>query len=236
LIPDFEHQTGSQVLLSTAEDVYGPARAGQADVVLSHYGHVDVDTFVMGGFGGWPRPVFSNQLALLGPPDDPAHVRDLTDLVEAFRRIAEANVPYVVNDIEGVKYLGEVLWNAAGRPPKQGWYVDQGPRQAAAIKAAADLKGYTIWGLTPFLKAQQQATVALEPLVLKDPLLQRVMVTIVVNPEQVAGVNETGAMAFQQFLLAPATQARMRVVRIPGIDQQVWWPAGRSNETNFLPH
>jgi hypothetical protein len=61
------------------------------------------------------------------------------------------------------------------------------------------------------------------------------MVTVVVNPRQVAGVNEAGAMALQQYLLAPAAQARMRAVRVPGIDQQVWWPAGRSNETSFLP-
>jgi tungstate transport system substrate-binding protein len=234
LIPGFEQQTGVHVVVSTGVDVYGPARAGQADLVLSHYGHADVDTFVLDGFGAWPRPVFLNQLVLLGPPDDPAHVRDLTDLVEAFRRIAEAKAPYVVNDIEGVKYLGEVLWNAADRPPRDGWYLDPGPRQLAAVSTAAELHGYTIWGLTPFLKAQQQARLALEPMVLSDPLLQRMMVTIVVNPQQVPGVNEAGALAFQQYLLAPGTQARMRAVRVAGIDQQVWWPAGRSNETSFL--
>jgi tungstate transport system substrate-binding protein len=236
LIPDFEQQTGYQVALATAEDVYGPARSGQADVVLSHYGHVDVDTFVLGGFGHWPRAVFSNVLALLGPPEDPAHVRGLTDLVEAFRRIGEAKAPFLVNDIEGVKYLSETLWNAAARPARQGWYLDPGPAKGPAIAAAADMSAYTIWGLTPFLKSQRQAPVALEPMVLSDPLLQRLMVTIVVAPQQVDGVNEAGGIAFQEYLLSPATQARMRTVRLPGIDQQVWWPAGRSNETSSLPH
>jgi tungstate transport system substrate-binding protein len=230
LIPDFEQQSGCHVALTTAEAVYGPARVGQADLVLSHYGHEDVHDFVLGGFGRWPRVVFSNQLALLGPPGDPAQVRGLTDLVEAFRRIADAEVPFVVNDSEGVKYLGEILWNAAGRPARGAWYVDQGPRQSAAIASAADRGGYTIWGLTPFLKLQLQTPFALEPLVLSDPLLQRLMVTVVVNADVVAGVNETGAVAFQQYLLAPATQAHMRAVRVPGVDQQIWWPAGRSND------
>ena len=76
------------------------------------------------GFGQWPQPVFFNQLALLGPSSDPAQVQDLTDLVEAFRRIANTQSPLIVNDIEGVKYLTEILWNAAGSPEKEGWYRD----------------------------------------------------------------------------------------------------------------
>ena len=70
---------------------------------------------------------------------------------------------------------------------------------------------------------------------LNDPLLQRVMVTVAVNPDKVAGVNLEGVTAFQQYLLAPATQARIRAFRLPGIDQQIWWPAGRNNASYALP-
>ena len=78
-------------------------------MVLSHYGHKDAQAFVQDGFGQWPQLVFSNQLALLGPPSDPAQVQDLTDLVEAFRRIADIQSPLIVSNIEGVKYLTEIL-------------------------------------------------------------------------------------------------------------------------------
>jgi len=89
LLPDFEKQTGYHVVLTTGnEDVYGPARAGQADIVISHYGRQEVEAFVSDGFGLWPRTVFFNQLALLGPPDDPARIRGVGDLLEAYRRIA----------------------------------------------------------------------------------------------------------------------------------------------------
>ena len=54
LLPDFERQTGYQVELTTGQDVYGPARDGQADVVLSHYGHNDAQAFVQDGLGQWP--------------------------------------------------------------------------------------------------------------------------------------------------------------------------------------
>ncbi len=235
LLPDFEQQTGYQVELTTGQDVYGPGRDGQADVVLSHYGHRDAQAFVQDGFGQWPQPVFSNQIALLGPPSDPAQVQDLTDLVEAFRRIANTQSPLIVNDIEGVKYLTEILWNAAESPEKEGWYSDQGLQGQDAIAEAAQQSGYVFWGLTPFLRTQQQDEVELQPLVLSDPLLQRIMVTVAVNPDKVAGVNVEGVTAFQQYLLAPTTQARIRAFRLPGIDQQIWWPAGRNNASYALP-
>ncbi len=235
LLPDFEQQTGYQVELTTGQDVYGPARDGQADVVLSHYGHKDAQAFVQDGFGQWPQTVFSNQLALLGPPSDPAQVQDLSDLVEAFRRIANTQAPFIVNDSEGVKYLTEILWNAADSPEKEGWYSNQGLQGQDAITEAAQQGGYVLWGLTPFLRTQQQNKVDLQPLVLNDPLLQRIMVTVVVNPDKVAGVNVTGAEAFQQYLLDPTTQARIRAFRLSGIDQQIWWPAGRNNASYALP-
>jgi tungstate transport system substrate-binding protein len=235
LLPDFERQTGYQVELTTGEDVYGPARNGQADVVLSHYGHEDAQAFVQDGLGQWPQTVFFNQHTLLGPPSDPARVQDLTNLVKAFRRIAQTQSPFIVNDIEGTKYLSEILWKAAGSPEKEGWYSDQGVQGREAIAKAAQQGGYVLWGLTPFLRTQQQNKVELQPLVLNDPLLRRLMVTVAVNPSKVPGVNVTGVEAFQQYLLDPATQARIQAFRLPGIDQQIWWPAGRDNANYVLP-
>lgn len=235
LLPDFERQTGYQVELTTGEDVSGPARDGQSDMIISHYGHRDAQAFIQDGFGQWPQTVFSNQLALFGPSDDPAQVRGLTDLVEAFDRIAQTQSPFIVNDAEVLKYLSEILWNSAGRPEKGRWYRDQGVKHQAAIAAAAQQGGYVLWGLTPFLILQQQHSIELQPLVLNDPLLQRIMVSVVVDPDKVPGVNVTGAKALQQYLLDPATQARIRDFRLPGIDQQIWWPAGWNNAGSVLP-
>ena len=236
LLPDFEQQTGYKVELTTGEDVYRPARDGQADVVLSHYGHKDTQAFVQDGYGQWPQTVFFNQLALLGPPSDPAQVQNLTDMVEALRRIAQTQSPFIVNNAKLLKYLSEILWNAAGSPEKGEWYRDEGMQHEAAIAAAAQQGGYVLWGLTPFLRTQQQNKVELQPLVLNDPLLRRIMVTVGVNPDKVSGVNVEGAKAFQHYLLAPSTQARIQAFRLPGIDQQIWWAAGRDNASYVLPN
>lgn len=235
LIADFERKSKLRVALTPTEGVYDLARDGKVDLAISHYGHKHAEAFIMDGLGEFPRTLFSNQMALVGPPSDPARVRGLTDAGEAFRRIAETKSPFVLNGIDGVRYLVEILWNAAGRPNKDGWLIDEGRRKDDAIVTASERGAYALWGLTPFLRLDRAAHLKLEPLVLADPLLQRMLVSIVVRPTKVQGVNAEGAHALENHLLAPATQAQIREVRYPGASAVCWVPAGRHNRTGMLP-
>jgi len=230
LLGDFAAQSGTRAeIVYTGNDPFSLARDGKADLVISHYGHEGVEPFVTGGFGLWPHPVFANQIAILGPPRDPAHVRGLTDAAEAFRRIAATRSRFLVNDSDGNKYVEAILWARAGSPAKGDWYLNRHSQGPQAARDAAKEGAYTIWGVPPFVRLRAQAPLDLEPLVTGDPIFQRIMVAMVVNPKKVSGVNDAAANAFQAFLLAPSTQARIAAFRYPGIDQQVWWPAGRHN-------
>lgn len=230
LLPDFEKQSGLRAeIVYTGNDPFGVARQGEADLIISHYGHEGVEPFVTEGLGLWPHPVFANQMALLGPPADPARVRRLTDATEAFRRIAASKSRFLVNNSAGAKYLEQILWASAGVHVKGDWYLDLKSQGPQAAHDAAGKHAYVLWGISPFLRLKRQGPLDLEPLVLQDPLLQRIMVAIVVNPKKVSGVNASGATAFQTFLINPTTQMRIRAFRYPDFDQQVWWPAGRHN-------
>src|SRR5262249_32654368 len=145
LIADFERATRYRVELTTSPLLYDLARAGKVDLAISHYGHRDAERFVLDGLGEWPRTIFSNQMALLGPPADPAGVRGLPDAAEAFQRIARTQSKYVLNDIDGVHYLTEILWHAAGRPDRTGWFLDLRAAKDAAIERAAELGAYALW-------------------------------------------------------------------------------------------
>src|SRR5262245_6082811 len=148
---EFEKQTGTSVHVDSRQDVFGLARDGKVDLVIAHYGHRGIEDFFADDLGAWPRPVFSNQAALIGPSSDPARISAAGDAVEAFRRIAESRSPFVVNNSQTEKYLAEILWQAAGKPDRTGWYRDKGLRNQAetkdAIRAAVEEKGYTLWGL-----------------------------------------------------------------------------------------
>jgi len=235
LIERFEHGSALRVRLTAGTDVYDRARAGQVDLVISHYGHRDAEQFVLDGCGEWPRMIFSNQMALIGPPSDPARVRGLEDAGVAFQRIAASGSKFLINDLDGVRYLTEILWNAAGRPARGPWLVETRSSKDAAIRQAAALGAYSLWGLTPFLRLRAGEPLALEPLVLGDPLLQRMLVSIIVKPGGGRRINAAGAGAFQTFLLAPPTQAMIRTIRYPGHEAVAWVPAGRHNRTAILP-
>jgi tungstate transport system substrate-binding protein len=231
LLPEFQKQTGlAAEIVYTGDDPYVPARAGKADLVISHYGHHGVVSFVSEGLGLWPHPVFANQMALFGPPADPAKVRGLSDAAEALARIAASKSAFVVNRSPAARYLEEILWSSAKIVPEGGWYDDAQVKGKRAFNAAARKDAYVLWGLPPFLRLQREQQLTLEPLVIEEPLFQRIMVAVVVNPDRVPGVDRAGAEVFEQFLLTPATQAWIRAFRYPGIPQQVWWPAGRHND------
>jgi hypothetical protein len=51
---------------------------------------------------------------------------------------------------------------------------------------------------------------------------------------RLAAVN-TPEFSGLQFLLTPATQVQIRAFQVPGVDQQLWWPAGRNNDPMALP-
>lgn len=232
LLAPFHDQTGSVgEIVYTGQDPYGLARRGGADIVISHYGHEGVESFVTDGFGLWPHPVFANQMALLGPAADPAHVRGLTDAAEAFRRIAAAKAPFMVNTGAGASYVEDILWASAGDPSRGDWYLNSKSEGRDAVRAASEKGAYVLFGISPFLRLKRQEAVKLEPLVVTDPLLQRIMVSVVVNPAKIAGANVEGAKALERFLISPPVQARIRAFRYPDFEQQVWWPAGRHNST-----
>lgn len=233
LIAEFEKQTSYKIQLVTTVAPYDEARAGKADLAISHYGHRHAEEFVVAGLGEWPRTIFSNQLALIGPKADPAGVRDIDDAGEAFRTIAAGKHLYLVNELEGLRYVTEILWNLAGRPDRGGWMRDH--EKDDALIEAAKSGAYVLWGLTPFLRVRKREGLALEAFALGDPLFQRMMVSIVVRPE-VGSINVDGAHAFQRFLLEPASQARMRSIEYSADEKiAVWTPAGRHNRTAVLP-
>lgn len=229
LAADFSAKSGIHVEIYGGSDVYERARAGQADLVISHYGKSEVEHFVLDGYGTWPRMVFSNQAVIAGPKSDPAKIAGLTSASEALRRIADARAPFVANAIPGMQYIFDLVWQQAGRPSKDGWLIATDESKGRAVTLAAEKQAYVMWGALPFLRFKEKHNSQLEILVSADPILQRVMAAIVVKPEKVEGVNAQGAEQFVSYLLEAETQAKIAAFRSPGSDLQLWWPAARNN-------
>jgi len=259
LLPDFERESGYRVVVYSGEDLYDVARAGQADLVISHYGHNGTEAFMTQGLGLWPRAVFANQIAMIGPNGDPAQIRGLQDAGEAFRQIAlsRSGAQFVSNNSAVMKYIESMLWEAAGRPAKNLWYVDQGASEADGMALAARIKAYYIFALPPFLTWQHTCPnnarseggewplarpsavphyptpCGMEALVLAG-MPARIMVSIVVNPQRFPAVNLVGATALQEYLLRPAVQARIESFRDSRSKLQLWKAVGLHNSAAAL--
>jgi tungstate transport system substrate-binding protein len=232
LLPVFEQQHGRRAsIVYTGNDPFSVGRSGNADLVIAHFGHAGVESFVTEGHGLWPKAVFANQMALIGPANDPAGVRGARTLTEAYRRIVTTKSVYLSNASAGARYVEAIA--LAGTDIQLPSIGASNLENLAAVRVAAERGAYVLWGVPPFLRWKRQLpieqTTDLEPLVVDDPALQRMMVSIVVNPKTAKGVNTDAARAFQDFLLSTAIQARVAAFRYPDFDKQVWWPAGRHN-------
>ena len=229
LLSDFTNATGIDVEVYSGHDVYERARAGKADLVISHYGRPELESFVLDGRGHWPRAVFSNQSVIIGPSSDPASVRDSSNALEAFERIAASKSPFIPNLTPKVAYLSQILQEQASWPVEPSWVVKTPVAQSHAAKLADDHNGYFIWGARPFLKYKAKHQSDLEILHTDDPILQRVMVSTVVAASNSSIINLEGAQALQDYLLSPEVQSKIASFRSPDSNIQLWWPAGRNN-------
>src|SRR5439155_25830711 len=158
-----------------------------------------------------------------------AGIRGMQDAVAALRRISTTKSRFIPNNADAEKYITQLLYEGAGEPDTTGWYVDTGLEGPLAVQAAQRSNAYTTWGVIPYLKLKAMTNSPLEALVFDDPLLQRAMMTVIVNPDKVPAVNVAGALAFQRYLSSPPVQIRIRAFRSPSSDKQLFWPASYDN-------
>lgn len=212
----------------------GAGGAGSGSVLPGGYtypagaapGTITTGGFVLEGYGLWPLMLFSNQALVVGPPSDPAKVAGQT-AAEALRRISTSGNYFVASQMDvRIRYVEDLLLASSGLK-KGNWYVPSNAVGTALLAQAAAGNAYAIWGdETASLKAVAGKLV---PLVTTDPLLQRAMVSIVVDPKRVPKVNYEGAHTLQAFLTSPAAQAEVLAFREPGFQTPTFWPVAPSS-------
>jgi tungstate transport system substrate-binding protein len=209
LVPLFEDQTGYQV--KTVSVGTGAALAlgarGEADVVLVHAPASEVQWMNQGN-GAERLLVMHNDFLLIGPAEDPAHVKGTASALDALKQIASARAPFVSRgDNSGTQQLELSLWQKDGISPKgQPWYIESGTGMGQTLTIADERQAYTISDRATWLAFSGK--IQLPIMVERDPVLLNVYHVMPVNPARFPGVpiNATGGKAFADFMVAPATQ------------------------------
>ena len=205
----FEAETGYRcelVATGPRPEIAEPFRAGKVDLLTMHSGDITTD-LVADGFGINMRPWTRNELSIVGPTNDPAHVRGMTNGAAALRKIAEAKARFV--DFQGVgsRELAHNLWRASGVEPKGDWVLkDETVSKFDILQFARTNNAYVIVGYIP-ARLGRMNPAGMEILVQGDPAMRRPFIVMEANPRKFSNANHAGARALSDFLLSPKVQA-----------------------------
>jgi tungstate transport system substrate-binding protein len=180
-------------------------RAGKADLLTMHSGDITTD-LVADGLAINMRPWTRNELSIVGPTSDPAHIRGMTNGAAALRAIAAAKARFV--DFQGVgsRELAHNLWRAAGVEPKGDWVLkDDTVSKFDILQFARTNNAYVIVGYIP-ARLGKMNPAGMEILVQGDPLMRRPFIVMEANPKKFPQANHAGARALSDFLLSPKAQ------------------------------
>jgi tungstate transport system substrate-binding protein len=204
----FEAQSGYRVeVVATGPrpELDKVMRAGKVDLLTMHSGDITTD-LVADGFGVNMRPWTRNELCIVGPPDDPAHVRGMTNGAAALRKIAEARAHFV--DFQGIgsRELVHTLWRLADLEPKGDWVIkDDTISKFNILQFARTNDAYVVVGYIPAQMGKMPAG-GMEILVKGDPVMRRPFIVMETNAKKFPQVNSAGARALSDFLLSTNVQ------------------------------
>ena len=191
--------TGPRPILDTA------MRAGKVDLLTMHSGDITTD-LVADGIGVNLRPWTRNELCIVGPPDDPAHIRGMTNGAAALRKIAEVHAHFV--DFEGIgsRELVHTLWRLAGIEPRGDWLIkDNTVSRWNILQFARTNNAYVVVGYIPAQMGKMPVE-GMQILVKGDPAMRRPFIVMETNPRKFPQANYTGARALSDFLLSDKVQ------------------------------
>src|SRR5438128_11103379 len=88
ILPQFKARTGIdvKVVAQGTGQALDTGRRGDADVLFVH-AKAEEEKFIAGGFGVKRLPVMYNDFVLIGPKADPAGIKGMSDVDEAFNAI-----------------------------------------------------------------------------------------------------------------------------------------------------
>ena len=233
LVPTFEKQSGltvKTISVGTGQALALAAR-GEADVTLAHAPALE-KKYVEDGKMRNRRLVMYNDFVIIGPEDDPAKIKGMAKAVDALKRIAGTQSRFVSRgDKSGTHVLELGLWKQAGIEPKGAWYIESGQGMGQTLGIANDRRAYTITDRGTWLAFQKR--ISLPVLVEKDNPLLNMYSVMEINPANGPRVNVAGGKAFADFMVAPETQAVIKIFGIDKYGQPLFVPVAGKTDADF---
>ncbi|MFW5885514.1 MAG: substrate-binding domain-containing protein [Halanaerobium sp.] len=196
-------------------------RNGDADIVFVHAREAE-DEFIEAGYGVNRRDVMYNDFVILGPPSDPAEIREAETAVEAFQKIKAEKAEFVSRGDDSGTHKKELsLWEEAGISPDDSWYIDSGQGMGPSLNMADERQAYILADRGTYLA--YSGDIELEIVNSGDSELFNPYGIIPVNPAYHPHVNYQLAVAFTGYLTSQQGQKIINNFKMQG--EQLFYPS-----------
>jgi tungstate transport system substrate-binding protein len=232
LIPLFEKKTGDfvkTIAVGSGQAMTMGAK-GEADVLLVHSQAAE-KKFMADGNGVNRRLVMHNDFIIVGPPSDPATIRQSKKAAEGFKKISLSKALFVSRgDNSGTNAKEKEIWKAAGiQPEGQKWYQQTGLGMGQTLAVAAEKKGYTLADRGTYLAMKKN--LGLDILLEGDAVLLNIYHVIEVNHAKWPKVNVAGAKSFADFMISKQVQDIIKTFGVEKFGSPLFFPdAGKKVE------
>ena len=220
LIPRFQKDSGCSVktvAVGSGEALELGAK-GDADVLLVHSPEAEQE-YMDAGHGVSREAVMHNDYVVVGPADDPAHVKGADSAAEAFAGIAKAQAPFASRaDESGTNTKELSLWEAAGVEPEGSWYIETGQGMGETLTIASQKQAYTLADRGTFLATDN---LDLDVLVEGGDDLLNPYHVIMVKGED---VNRACAQKFSDWITSPTIQDEIGRFGVAEYGEQLFVP------------
>ena len=206
ILPPFEKMQGVTVdviAVGTGKAIK-LGESGNVDLILVHAPAAE-ERFVAAGYGVNRRAVMHNDFILLGPESDPAKIKGVNDIKEAFAKIAKTGSLFISRgDDSGTHKKEKSIWKAAGVDPEGNWYLESGQGMGTVLQMAHEKLAYTISDRGTFLAYRPK----IDLIVISegDSALYNPYGVIAVNPDRHSQVKYVRTMTLIGWLTSPECQ------------------------------
>ncbi len=193
---------------------------GDVDMILVHSPSQE-QGFLESGYGV-NRKIFAyNYFLLVGPPGDPAGIKDM-DLKTGLNKLhvmgRSGNASWVSRgDNSGTHSKEKNLWQSTGLDldvikaetwgdSSRPWYIEAGGGMTATLQVANEKEAYTLTDAATYLKNYLEGNIQLEVIIGQGEETLNVYSAILCNPEKTPRGMYDEALIFMQYLLGEEMQ------------------------------
>jgi len=222
LHPPFEQKTGVSVhvIAVGTGKALRLAQDGDVDLVLVHASEAEIE-FVESGFGIERQPVMHNDFILLGPPDDPAQLRQAKSLEDAMSRIQQSRHDFISRGDDSGTHKKELeLWQRAAIIPEGQWYLSVGQGMGQVLQIANEKLAYTLSDRGTWLAFKDK--IEIEIVFENAPELDNPYHVILVNPQRHPHTKVHLAREYAKYITGEEGQKIIREFSVNG--QPLFYP------------